>query len=61
MQENLRDHRDNRGAKWDSKRKKREKSRKLERKSLYFPFLKRENKKEGIEKVNLLLNFGTFS
>lgn len=49
------------GAKWDSKRKKREKSRKLKRKSLYLPFLKKGKRKESIEKVNLLLNFGTIS
>jgi hypothetical protein len=61
IQENLRDHRDKSGAKWDSKRKKREKSRKIKRKSLYSPLFKREKRKESIEKVNLLLNFGTFS
>lgn len=46
IQENLRDHRDERGAKWDSKRKKREISRKLKRKSLYSPFFKREKGKK---------------
>ena len=61
IQENLRDHRDERGAKWDFKRKKREKSRKLKRKSLYSPFFKREKWKESIEKVNLLLYFCTIS
>ena len=61
IQENLRDHRDEKGAKWDSKRKKREKSRKMKRKSLYSPLFKRGKGKESIEKVNLLLNFGTFS
>lgn len=61
IQKNLRDHRDKMGAKWDSKRKKREKSRKLKRKSLLFPLFKREKWKESIEKVNLLLNFGVTS
>jgi hypothetical protein len=61
IQENLRDHRDKRGAKWDSKRKKRENSRKVKRKSLYLPLFKRGKKKESIEKVNFLLDFGTIS
>lgn len=53
IQENLRDHRDEMGAKWDFKRKKREKSRKLKRKSLYLPFLK--GKKERMYRKSRLL------
>ena len=53
IQENLRDHRDEMGAKWDFKRKKREKSRKLKRKSLYSPFLK--GKKERRYQKNKFL------
>ena len=49
------------GAKWDSKRKKREESRKLKRKSLCSPFLKKGKEKESIEKVSFLLDFSTFS
>lgn len=56
IQENLRDHRDKRGAKWDSKRKKREKSRKLKRKSLLFPLFKREKGKK-VSKRELLTRF----
>lgn len=33
----------------------------MKRKSLYSPLFKRGKWKESIEKVNLLLNFGTFS
>ena len=50
IQENIRDHRDEMGAKWDFKRKKREKSRRLKRKSLYSPFLKREKGKKVSKK-----------
>ena len=56
IQENLRDHRDEKGAKWDFKRKKREKSRKIKRKSLYSPFLKRE-KRKNVSKSELLTRF----
>jgi hypothetical protein len=50
IQENLRDHRGEMGAEWEFKRKKREKLRKLKRKSLYFPFLKREKGKNVSKK-----------
>ena len=56
IQENLRDHRDEMGAKWDSKRKKREKSRKLKRKSLYSPLFEREKRKK-VSKRELLTRF----
>ena len=56
IQENPRDHRDKRGAKWDSKRKKREKSRKMKRKSLYLPLFKREKRKK-VSKKELLTRF----
>ena len=36
------------GAKWDFKRKKREKSRKLKRKSLYSPFLKGKKERKNV-------------
>lgn len=50
IQENLRDHRDEMGAKWDFKRKEREKSRKMKRKSLYSPLFKREKGKKVSKK-----------
>ena len=56
IQENLRDHRDEKGAKWDSKRKKRKISRKLKRKSLYSPFLKGEKGKK-VSKSKLIVRF----
>ena len=39
IQENLRDHRDERGAKWDSKRKKEREIKKIKEKILIFSFL----------------------
>lgn len=56
IQENLRDHRNKMGAKWDFKRKKREKSRKLKRKSLYSPFLKGK-KERKYRKSKLIIKF----
>jgi hypothetical protein len=56
IQENLRDHRDESGAKWDFKRKKREISRKLKRKSLYSPLFKGK-KERKYRKSKLLTRF----
>ena len=56
IQKNLRDYRDEKGAKWDFKRKKREKSRKMKRKSLYSPFFKGK-KERKYRKSKLLIRF----
>lgn len=56
IQKNLRNHRNEKGAKWDSKRKKRKKSRKMKRKSLYSPFFKGKIRKK-VSKSELLTKF----
>ena len=57
IQKNLRDHRDEVSAKWDFKRKKREKSRKLKRKSLYSPFFKKGKGERKYRKSKLIIKF----